>query len=466
MARKARESGTIRSQHGVVPGVETEIRIVTLPKATCHLSHAEGDGRKIQLDADDHGVVRFHARPGPGAGPLELQLEGIDEDGRKIEHVVQLQPDTHAWSSHPVEARRLHGKELAALAGDDLTLPAKQLVQRGFPPRPDPVKAPARYARWLRRVSNPVVAVTPRKVPHPGVRFAKPKVRTDLPPRLESPTLPLPPPIVRSAFNSNFNTWSGAYLTRPIAQFFLIQADWNVPGVFPVGEFLQPYSAVAEWIGLDDSGTDLYQSGTDSELWSIFGWTITNYWMWIESLPFAPWGVPNFPVSPGDEISADIFIADANGQTWFVNQDEGNGGLTRADNNVWFMLYNLTKGASFWGTLSTGPYSAGGLTGTGYTGTTAEFIIERPSDLNSGNPYPLAPFGFTTMWSCWYGDSEYGDNRLWRLGPSGSTPFDATLTYINMVDNSTENLLALPLSFPDPTDPSGTEIFWLWLNSV
>jgi hypothetical protein len=58
--------------------------------------------------------------------------------------------------------------------------------------------------------------------------------------------------------------------------------------------------------------------------------------MWIESLPFAPWGVPNFPISPGDAISLDIFVADQNGTTWFQNGSWG--GLTPADDSVWFML--------------------------------------------------------------------------------------------------------------------------------
>ena len=37
-------------------------------------------------------------------------------------------------------------------------------------------------------------------------------------------------------------------------------------------------------------------------------------------------------------MSVDIFLADENGQTWFKDGDWG--GLTPADNSVWFMLYN------------------------------------------------------------------------------------------------------------------------------
>jgi hypothetical protein len=177
--------------------------------------------------------------------------------------------------------------------------------------------------------------------------------------------------------------------------------------------------------------------------------------MWIQALPLAPYSVPSFPVSPGDEVSVDIFVADQFGTTWFQNGSDG--GLTAADNNVWFMLYNYSNGSSFWGTLPTS-------TGKGFSGSTAEFVIERPTDMDTGNYYPLAAFGFTTMWSNWYGDSEYGDREFWPLGANGSSPFDGTLTYLNMVDPSNNNLLALPFSFPDPTNPSGYEVLWLWVN--
>ena len=368
-----------------------------------------------------------------------------------------------------------------------MALSNKELLKRGYPPRPDPVKAPARYARWHRIVSRPFMRVHPRRVAHPDVSFSRRKQsaeifsptlplppprrpgrvahpetslsRRKLPPEIFSPTLPLPPPMARAMFNNNSNNWSGAYYQNPAAQFFWIQADWNVPGVYG-WEGAPFYSAVAEWVGLDNSGTDLYQAGTDSECYVIFGWTFTNYWMWIETLPFAPWGVPNFPVSPGDAVSVDIFVADQNGNTWF--QNDSNGGLTRADNSVWFMLYNYTQGLSFWGTLPTAPQTLDGLSSTGYTGSTAEFIVERPGS-SGGGIFPLAFFGLASMNNCWYGDSEYGD-RAWHLGADGSTPFVGTLTYLNMQDSSNGNLLTLPISVPDPTSGGGYEILWFWTN--
>jgi len=176
--------------------------------------------------------------------------------------------------------------------------------------------------------------------------------------------------------------------------------------------------------------------------------------MWIESLPSAPYALPNFPVSPGDQVSVDIFVADQNGITWFQNGTSG--GLTPADNSVWFMLYNYSNGSSYWGTLSTS---------TGFSGGTVEFIIERPQDFNSGIAFPLAFFPLALMWSCWYGDSQYGD-RPWKLGANGSTPPDGNLTYLNMVDQANNDLLTVPMSLPDGTSPGGYQIWWLWVNSL
>jgi hypothetical protein len=435
----------------------------------------------MRLDADESGDVRFHVRAPHGSHAITMHLDCTAEEGGTTRHSVEIRGDPrHNPAPKPEEGAASHAsaRAIPSLEGDPLAATNRELISRGYPPRPDPAARPAHYARWLKKVSRPTTRVNPKKTGHSEVSFARAKNRAEvlsptlpLPPprksRIEifAPTLPLPPPLMRPMFNSNSTTWSGAQLTNPVGQFFWIEAEWRVPGVaaLPGGP---GYSAVAEWVGLDNSGTDLFQSGTDSECWNIdfFGpsWTFTNYWMWIEDLPWDPWGLPNFPLSPGDEVSVDIFLADQFGTTWFQNQDEGNGGLTPADNNVWFMIYNLTQGLSFWGTLPAGANSFGGRTSTGYTGNSAEFIIERPTDTGSGNPYPLAAFFIAEMQGCWYGDSEYG-TRGWQLLPAGSTPFDATLTYLNMT-NTSGGTLALPLTFPDPSSPGGAEILWLWFN--
>lgn len=68
------------------------------------------------------------------------------------------------------------------------------------------------------------------------------------------------------------------------------------------------------------------------------------------------------------------------------------------------------------------------------------------------------------MTGCWYGDSQYG-YKSWQLRQNGSTPFDADPTYLNMQNFSNNNLLAIPVNFPDPSNSGGYGILWLWVNS-
>lgn len=460
-----------RHVRAVPPEVETLVPIQVPPESVCYLSHPSVSDHRLQLDADDQGMIRFHAKARSGAEPIELELRVIQGNGQETMHTVSLSGDAlhgRSAATHSGDPRPELRKVRPPLEGDSMALSNQELVTRGYPPRPDPAKAPGHYERWLRNVSQQF-SVGSRRVVHPDVSFARQstadEARRDLPPILGSPTLPLPPPIVGAMFSSNSNTWSGAVLTQPVSQFDFITAEWIVPRVYTEAN-TPPYSAVAKWVGLDNSGTDLFQAGTDSECFVIspsFGqppaWTITNYWIWIQTLPFYPWAAP-IPVSPGDTVSVDIFLADQNGMTWF--RDGENGGLTAADNNVWFMLYNETQHNSYWGTLPTAPYYADGKASTGYTGTSAEFILERPT-VNKAVA-PLAEFLITGMDNCWYGDSEYGYDQ-WALGANGSAPFVGNLQYLNMVNPANGNLLAISVSFPDPVSgPANYQIAWWWVN--
>lgn len=216
---------------------------------------------------------------------------------------------------------------------------------------------------------------------------------------------------------------------------------------------------MSKWVGFDNSLSDLLQAGSDSEVLYFYGWRIESHWMWIETLPYAPWGVPEFHIQPGDRVSVHIFVADDRGTTWF--QEPLGGGLTSRDDSVWFMLYNMTRRLSYWGTLPTidpgGQYK--------FTGSQVEFVLERPSDSNL-NPYPLANFCITTMRNCAFADAEYGGREEEPVTPDdGSQPFVGDETYINMNSTITHNRLATAVSAQDPSSFGGYDIFWVFSNS-
>lgn len=460
-------SATKRVERRVPPELATPVTIQVTPQSVCFLYHPQTPERRIQLDADDRGIVRFHVRALNGAKPTEFHLESHAGDGRNELHTISLSSDiryTPSMSAAELTPEPiLSGKVRPALEGDPMAPSNRELVSRGYPPRPDPVKSPAPYSRWLKNVSRTFTMVSTRRVAHPEYSQTRQKhaAKGQTPAPGRRPAGQALQDMAGSDANSNFYNWTGAYYTNPTAQFAYIAADWNVPLVFtlPTGP---GFSAVVEWIGLDNAGGDLYQAGTGSECFNILFWQITTYFMWMESLPWSWWEIPGFPISPGDQISVDIFVANQYGTT--IYKDGTWGGLTSQDNSVWFYLNNATNGASFLATYPTAPETVGGQSSTGFTGLTAEFILERPTI--NGSYTDLALFlQPALMTSCSYGDAQYGGFQSFPLGANnGIPPFDGQLTYINMIDPNNNNaLLAFPLSIPDPNnsaDALALQFFW------
>jgi peptidase A4-like protein len=445
----------------VPPQRPTLITVQVKPDSVCFLSHPEAPERRIQIDADSRGIVRFHARALKGAAPTEFHLEAHGH-GQPELHTIALTADIRYTPSmsapEMVSAPVVSGETRPPLGGDPLALTNAELVARGYPPRPDHERSPAQYTRWLKDVSRPFTRINTRRVAHPDYGRSKGNRAPDgQVASMQDGAAP-----AESKANINFYNWTGAYFTNPTGQFASIQAEWNTPLVFslPSGP---AFSAMVEWIGLDNAAGDLYQAGTGSECYTILFWEITTYFMWMETLPWSWWVVPNFPVSPGDQISVDIWVANQYGDT--IYKDGSWGGLTPQDNSVWFYLTNATNGASFMGTYPTAPVSQGGLNSTGFTGTTAEFILERPTI--NGSYTPLAFFlQPALMTNCAYGDALYGDYQLFPVEVDGGpAPFDGTLNYVNMIDpNNSNALLAFPFSIPDPqntSDAAALEFFWV-----
>jgi hypothetical protein len=442
-----------RIERRVLLEAETMVTLQMPPRSICSLYHPASPGRRLQLDADDRGIVRFHATAKVGAQPVELRLEYSDDSGLGWRRAVSLSADFHSTPSMSapelVSAPVVSGSVRTALEGDPMQFSGAELVAGGYPPRPDPVKAPAQYARWLRAVSQPLTVVSPRTVAHPELAHSpRPSLAAT------GPGQPQP----GSVANADWDYWCGAYLAKPSGQFYDISASWDVPTVISNGP---EFSAVVEWVGLDNAAGDLYQAGTGSECLNLDPWNIVTYFMWMESLPWSWWVVPGFPVAPGDTVTVDIWVANQIGTTIFQDPSEGNDGLTRADNSVWFYLMS-SNGSSFMGTYPTAPESIGGQQSTGFSGQTAEFILERPTI--NGEVVPLAFFAPTLMRGCSYGDALYGDWTQFSLGPdNGTEPFDGNLTYITMVDSANDDILATPIVIPDPSGVAGAySMMYLW----
>lgn len=149
------------------------------------------------------------------------QIGGLSQPDRTNTDREFVASDVEEFSSN--------NRMIPPLEGDLRAPSNEELLSRGYPPRPDPEKAPARYARWQKLVSQPFSMASPRLVKHSDVCFAPPKPVINI----EVPTIPLPPLVAKSIFNSKTSTWSRAFLTQPTGQFWWVEADWTVPGVLP-----------------------------------------------------------------------------------------------------------------------------------------------------------------------------------------------------------------------------------------
>jgi hypothetical protein len=219
-------NGGMRFSRAVLPEVETRISVQVAPGSVCDLYHPSAPDHRFQLDADDRGIVRFHAKARADAGPVELNL-ACKRPGQSDEmYTVSLTADGRL-ARLPEEDEPPLGERRAPLEGDPMLPSNEELLAGGYPRRPNPDKEPARYARWLDIVLRPYTVVPIRRVAHPRVSFSRP----DLPPNLAGPTLPLPPPsFVRGMFNASSSTWSGVECTKPFGQFGTSKLSGMFPG--------------------------------------------------------------------------------------------------------------------------------------------------------------------------------------------------------------------------------------------
>jgi hypothetical protein len=272
----------------------------TAPGATCFLRREQDDdpSRYLKYFSDEEGLISIHVRPLAESKDKDIAKFTIDceLDGSITRYPLHLQAN-HSESSEmpfPSKQRPLRKKRASIRPGltksEALRLSRKELLKRGYPPRPNSKSAP--LDTWLKAVSIPVVIVKPQPIINMGVKHPRPD--------LKKPTA----------------NWSGFVLSG-IDFFDTVYGQWNVPWV-PFGEpgaaqFSPTFTASSIWVGIDGySSGDLIQTGTAQQSMSYAGilgspgYTFFNYYAWTEVLPNQQSEVvqSNLPVSPGDQMWA------------------------------------------------------------------------------------------------------------------------------------------------------------------
>jgi hypothetical protein len=224
----------------------------------------------------------------------------------------------------------------------------RELLAHGYPARPDPERQPELHKHWNAMLSRPITVIRPEF--------------DEAPPRLGGKRLRYADTVGSPWAGSQFIVSEGA---DPV-QF--VTGQWTVPAVaVPEGD--HGTSSCATWIGIDGgpfSGADgfILQTGTTQQI--TYG-DSTSTFAWFEWFPVPPCTLSNLAVSPGDVMYGLICID------------------TSSEARIY--LGNMTTGqlVSF--------VKDGSSEGLSVEGQSAEWILECPTDLKSGDFDLLTKFG-------------------------------------------------------------------------
>ncbi len=167
--------------------------------------------------------------------------------------------------------------------------------------------------------------------------------------------------------NGTSTNWSGYAVETSLAApqngaVTLVAGSWTVPAA-SASSSTNTYSST--WVGIDGySDNTVEQIGTEQD-WAA-GKAV--YYAWFEMYPKSGYKIVNFPVVPGDTISAQVQLV-----------GKGSFQLT---------IKNVTRNVSF----STKQKSGSAKTQSG------EWIAEAPS--SGGRVLPLANFGVVNFYNC------------------------------------------------------------------
>lgn len=388
----------------VAAGKQIELTALVEPNADClaEVEGADDSAPKQRTFADDSGQTRLYI----WATSMRLPRVSLRCKTRSGEVITDMKrtPSGVPWGLDFTARRR--GRIRPALVGDPMRPSQDELVTAGYPPRPDRGHDPAGFSDWLFQVSHEFEEVVPRLV--------------KLPEHFHGP-------MANGAAGST--NWSGQVITRPGAKFDLVTGRWVVPRAdnspvaapspssqcFAAGTYFS-----SMWIGLDGGNvagarsTDVVQDGTEQDVNVTVGRcaiiaAIGSYYPWIEWYPNVAQGVSNLSVSPGHQISSQVWMGTSSST------------LNQTGPFAWFIISNNTTGRFVKVSLS----APGGTT---FKGDSAEWVVERPqvgSTLTT-----LANYGSANMADAKALDGSDG-NSVWHL-MSDVDP----LTSLNMVNGS------------------------------
>jgi hypothetical protein len=257
--------------------------------------------------------------------------------------------------------KRIHFYERPPEDFNPLTAEPEVLAKYGIPPRPNAQNLPVLAEFWTEMFSPPLVFT-------------------------EAEFSLLPDPVLLRALvtasgrrESSLN-WSGAYVTpRNGRQFTEVHGRWEVPAVaVPSGTIGSPEFRSSIWIGLDGQrryfDSSLPQIGTAQFLNAPGVPPFSVWWQWW--LRDNPTTFPPVPlvlsIVPGQRMMASLRVLD--------------------ETRVHFSVENRTTGEIFPPFTMDAPTDTASGIQAKVSGATAEWIVERPTDVNTFELYELPDY--------------------------------------------------------------------------
>lgn len=335
----------------IAPGVSTPIVLRTMPDAACDL-RAEGASDEIQalrFYANGEGYIKIHARPDVETLESRVQLD-CAANGTIIRYPLHLVVGSYPTEDLPAPRSEMPAPSgsqvLRALTEDETRfLSDEELLNQGYPARPDADTDPEAFASWSQVVSQP---------------------STLLPTHLVNTNI-FHHPYVQAGVTTSSN-WSGYVGNGPNQRTYDdITVTYTQPELVACSTNNTTYSAF--WDGLDGyiGLSDLVQAGTEADCTNSGGTNFFNYQAWEELLPNQP-TEQNVGISPNpaDTLLVNVWIGDSSGH------------ITQNGAYAWFYIADKTQ--------SNAARVSVALGATYFAGKTAEWIMERPT---VSGKYPL-----------------------------------------------------------------------------
>jgi hypothetical protein len=401
MAENINEMGA-PFRYTLVPKTNSLLVFRTLPNATCRVFPEDSTDPKhiFKVYSDATGAVRLHARPSiESAGPIKLFMD-CEAGDKVVRHSLEFRSSFEATADHPMPIDDPNsvpeGSRRPPLSEDEMTaLTDDQLLERGYPLRPNRKEVPGAFRAWQRAVSIPMAVIEPNVISIPDVSHDASLIEEAPGTSSNWSGFVRPRTLLRTKL---FLEHRGGELDEP---YDWVQGTWNVPSVG--GEVLvEAHCSI--WVGLDGWAglRDLVQAGTagtgisyrvvEVDTGRPLGFlNLVSYYAWTQFLPQQnrEQRITNFQVSPGDQIFTQVWLADLS------KAPSLSGSFGQ------FLIMNLTtqQTARIYTPVS----------GTNVSGKQAVWITERPTQLfpatgifgPSQGLYDLANYGSFVMYNAY-----------------------------------------------------------------